>query len=64
MAPTLSISCGQVSLVVTSVTVALTNPVTNDITIKPNIGGSEVIAVRLLSSVFLLPLENWRYVQV
>ena len=64
MAPTLSISCGQVSLVVTSVTVALTNPVTNDITIKPNIGGSEVIAVRLLSSVFLLSLENWRYVQV
>ena len=36
-------------LVATSVTVALTNPVTNELSIKPNIGGSEVIAIRLLS---------------
>ena len=37
----------------TSVTVALTNPVINDLSIRLNIGGSEVIAIRLLSLVFL-----------
>ena len=46
------------SLVVISVTVALTNPVTNDLSIKRNIGGSEVIAICLLSLVFLLQFEN------
>ena len=50
-------SCCQY-LVVTSVTVVLTNPVTNDLSIKPNIGDSEVIAIRLLSLVFLLPFDN------
>ena len=57
-APTLSINCCQVCLTVTSVTVALTNPVTNDLSIKRNIGGSEVIAICLLSLVFLLQFEN------
>ena len=56
-APTLSIICCQF-LVVASVTVALTSPVTNDLGIKLNIGGSEVIAIRFFSLVFLLPFEN------
>lgn len=51
----------RIKLVVASVTVALTNPVTNDLNIKPNIGGSERIAVRLLSLIFLLPFENYGF---
>ena len=52
------------TLVVSSVTVALTkiNPVTNDLSIKRNIGGSEVIANTFaFTGVPFLPFEKCNF---